>query len=717
MADLREQLRQADEDYLVGLSNKGIVKRAGKDLEKEMPAVAWTEEEARVTLKEETCVIRVPLGDSGCSCPSHSVCRHVVTAILWLKQRLEAEPDTKAPGEGNEPERKEPPEASAGAKTGQEESGGTPANGRAFDELLGVSTARLQRACGSQRFRRFLARVRAGEEAAVTETSIVTVVLPGEQTVVKLLEPLSHSTCSCHSRELCPHKAQALLAYQLKKGRVSLKELEALLEEEASFDLEEVRTAADAVCEAVEGQLATGLARQSKDVEESLERLAVLCRQAGLAQLENRLREAEGEYRQYFERSAAFRPGELAGRLLFVYDRAGRIRETQNQERLRSLAGSFRDRYEPAGTLRLMGMGVRSFASKSGYEGETWYFLETETRKWYTWTDARPVFYEGMKKRPDLKEGAPAPWSLGCRREQLLGLSFELEGAKAAGDGRLSASQETRGRVTGSRDLQAAAFTESVIWDYEEVLRKYFGPGTARKKPKRLALVGAVRWEAPKFDPVAQYFSWELCDGAGRRLSVSVKYTKEERLTIRLLERLEHRLRDRGCETFVCFGSLYLENGRLCLYPIEFYPLSTGPEAVREEGTAPAPAKEGEAKSAKTGCLADLPAVETASRYVDETFQMLTDLFTGGLFSAAGELEEALFLLGEEGERLGLHQAARELGQIGGLLQEKRRHVEFSPAPVIDAMGRLWRYLTACREKAAYDEAMRRMEPPGREQG
>ena len=121
----------------------------------------------------------------------------------------------------------------------------------------------------------------------MTETSIVTVVLPGEQTVVKLLEPLSHSTCSCHSRELCPHKAQALLAYQLKKGRVSLKELEALLEEEASFDLEEVRTAADAVCEAVEGQLATGLARQSKDVEESLERLAVLCRQAGLAQLEN----------------------------------------------------------------------------------------------------------------------------------------------------------------------------------------------------------------------------------------------------------------------------------------------------------------------------------------------------------------------------------------------------------------------------------------------
>ena len=37
-AELHAALRQADEDYLIGLSNKGTVKRAKKDLEGLTPA-------------------------------------------------------------------------------------------------------------------------------------------------------------------------------------------------------------------------------------------------------------------------------------------------------------------------------------------------------------------------------------------------------------------------------------------------------------------------------------------------------------------------------------------------------------------------------------------------------------------------------------------------------------------------------------------------------
>lgn len=689
MTNIKEQLRQVDEEYLIGLSNKGIVKRAGKDLEKESPTVEWTETEAQVALKEETCVICVPLGDSRCSCPSRSICRHVVAAILWLRQEVEAEPEPAAETEGK-----------AQAEDDKAKRGET----APFWELLQVPTARLQRACGSQRFRRFLSNWRAGEEATVEETSIITVTLPWEGAVVKLLEPLEHSSCSCHSRELCPHKAQALLAYQLKKGRVSLAELEAFLESETSFDLEAVREAAAAVQESVAGQFANGLARQSQEAEESLERLAVLCHRAGLAQMENRLREAAGEYRQYFGRSAAFRTAGLAGRLLFLYNRACRLEAAGSQEALRRLAGSFRDRYELVGRLRLMGIGVRSFASKSGYEGETWYFLEMTQRKWYTWTDARPTFYEGVKKRAAATENAPAPWNLGCSRQQLLELEFELAGAKAASGGRLSASQETRGETVGRRNLQSAAFRESIVWNYENLLREAFLPGQAQGQRERLVLTGAVRWAEPKFDPVAQRFSWQLYDARGHELLVSVKYTKKERLTIQLLERLEKRMWSRGCETLVCFGSLYLENGRLCLYPIELYPQTTRP--VDECANERPAVQEGSGILRKK---ADLSAVQTISRYIDETFGLLTDLFTGGLLSGSEETAAAFWQWSEDGERLGLHQAAKELRQIGGCLQEKRHHMEFSPEPAIAAIERLWRYLTACREKLSYDEAALRM--------
>ena len=86
MDTLKEMLKHADDDYLTGLCNKGTVKRAYKDLGQETPAAKWQETEAEVALKEETCVIRMPLGESTCSCPSRSICRHIVTAILWLKQ-------------------------------------------------------------------------------------------------------------------------------------------------------------------------------------------------------------------------------------------------------------------------------------------------------------------------------------------------------------------------------------------------------------------------------------------------------------------------------------------------------------------------------------------------------------------------------------------------------------------------------------------------------
>lgn len=676
MADIREQIRQADEDYLTGISNKGIVKRAGKDLEKETPTVSWNGEEAQVALKEETCVIRVPLGDSTCSCPSTNICRHVVTAILWLRGELKKE-------------------AEAGQPTGlcPSKEAGLPEASHDFSELGQIPAVRLKRACGGQRYRRLLSHLRAGDEPSVTETSIVTVRLPWEEAVVKLLTPLEHSTCTCHSRELCAHKAQALLIWQLQKGLVSLEQLEALLEEEEVLDMEAVRAASSAVRAASLEQLNTGLSRQSPEVGEALERLAVLCHRAGLARLENRLRETEETYRQYFARSAAFRTGELAGRLLLLYNQAGRIHKEEKQEELQRLAGSFRESYEPVGNLHLMGVGARSFTSKNGYEGETWYFLEVNQRRWYTWTDARPVFYEGVKNRTGQIENTSAPWNLSCRREELSQLEFELSGARAAAGRRLSASQETRGQLLGSRNLETPAFAESIVWDYEKLLRERFQPGEAREKGGRLALVGAAGWEEPVFDRVAQRFSWELHDEKGRSLEVRVKYTKKEQLTIQFLERLESRLRGQKRESAVFFGALYLEEGRLCLYPIEFYP-----QAFRrpEEVTA---AMEEENRIPEA-------AVKALSHYVEEAFSLLSDLFTSGLASASPETVSALQQLSEDGERMGLDLAARELGRLNGLLQEKRHRMEFSPEPAADVMERLWRYLTVCREKLFYDEAV-----------
>ena len=99
MEELKTFIQQVDDDYLIGLSNKGTVKRAYKDLEQQLQLEAeiqtshfiWNENNIKVTLKEETCTICKPLGESTCSCPSKSICRHIITAILWIKKAMESE--------------------------------------------------------------------------------------------------------------------------------------------------------------------------------------------------------------------------------------------------------------------------------------------------------------------------------------------------------------------------------------------------------------------------------------------------------------------------------------------------------------------------------------------------------------------------------------------------------------------------------------------------
>ena len=68
MEELKRLLIQAGDEYLTGLSNRGMVKRAYKDLEQETPEVSWNGNEAEVRLKDAVCRIKVPLGDSACSC-------------------------------------------------------------------------------------------------------------------------------------------------------------------------------------------------------------------------------------------------------------------------------------------------------------------------------------------------------------------------------------------------------------------------------------------------------------------------------------------------------------------------------------------------------------------------------------------------------------------------------------------------------------------------
>ena len=108
--------------------------------------------------------------------------------------------------------------------------------------------------------------------------------------------------------------------------------------------------------------------------------------------------------------------------------------------------------YEPAGDMELIGTTAEAFQSRNGYQGETVYFLKRIQKKWYTYTSARPVYYDSRGRRGRMEKAA-APWGLNVSLEELAGTGVCLKQAKAGKTGRLSSSQDTKGMITGKHSF------------------------------------------------------------------------------------------------------------------------------------------------------------------------------------------------------------------------------------------------------------------------
>ena len=159
---LYSALLSADEDYLIALCNKGTVNRAKKDLSAMQPEVTQMEGEAvTLTVGDTACTITVPLGSSTCTCPSSSMCRHRISAILWLKEQAAQESapsEETAASSGEEPPEKVEEELAALLST--------------------YPTQGLTRQLGERRVSALVQRESAGEGASIREGSAVTVELP-----------------------------------------------------------------------------------------------------------------------------------------------------------------------------------------------------------------------------------------------------------------------------------------------------------------------------------------------------------------------------------------------------------------------------------------------------------------------------------------------------------------------------------------------------------
>ncbi len=547
MADWKEQLAEIDDEYLIGLTNKGIVKRAYKDKETAVVKILKLEEEAALQIDGETVILSLPLGDSKCSCPSRSICKHIISGILFLKEQTACSDED------------------AEDITSEENTDSTDKRETLWNEIRSFPEKDLLKVMGTRRLASFLTRVGKEVRPEIEESSVFTIQLPGENITVKLLSPLEYSSCSCHKKELCVHKAEAILWCRLKAGVFSLKDLEEFQKKDSPLDTVQIKNAAVQMKDYLEELMTTGLSRVSPDVTDSLERFAIISHNAGLADFERAFRGLGTLYQSYLSRQASFLTVDLMKKLTGLYSRVNNILETEGIAQLVKEAGEFHADYLAVGVLDLTGITIEHFEDVSGYEGETVYFLETNKDKWYTYTVARPVFYDKRKKWGNPQK-AEAPWGLNCSLENLIRLRIHLRDAKCDERRRLSSSKETRGEILGNRSPYP---NEIPGWYYEDFSR-LFSERIAEQSDsaenawgRDLVFIQPAFCEKAVFSGAEQMLSMVLYDSKKREIILELPYSKEEARSIRYLEKI--REDDPPC--FI--GKIYLRDGRIRLIPVD----------------------------------------------------------------------------------------------------------------------------------------------------
>ena len=543
---LQQALADADENYFIGISNKGIYKRACKDLEDADISVSYQDDQAEIQISGETCLIKNPLWESSCSCPSRSVCRHLISAMLWLKENSEADIDSEEPDFPEEEIPETLPEMLR-------------------QELSGVSAVQIKKAMGKS-LKNFLSEI---QKIQLEESSILSGTLP-DGTAVRLVYPLANATCACHKKELCQHKAAVILAWQLKENLIQLSafdEQEKLISESENKIIQE---SADRSYALLCDVLKWGLVRMPENMAEHLEASAVQSHALRMADAEKMLRDLGNRLSDCRERRAVFQTDSFMQKLCECADYLNTLR-TQNISE--EMLGQFRRNYETLNSdLTILPIGRRT-VDNSEYAGEVYYFLnldESADCRFLTFSDIRPVFYEGMKN-PHRRD-AVIPWNAGVPMRALMKSKMTLKNAKIS-DGKLSGSKETVIALKSNANLSCPEVQNLIYTDFRKL-----AVDTAQNHMENLCFIYAKTCIDSYFDTHIQKYQMEIADTQGNIIMIQVRYQAETKDFIQLLEKIGKDMISHPEKIYTWLCSAYFEDGKLVLFPIEVYDFIEIPE-------------------------------------------------------------------------------------------------------------------------------------------
>ncbi|WP_280152677.1 SWIM zinc finger domain-containing protein [Piscinibacter sp. XHJ-5] len=536
---LLEQLRRFDEDAFVALANKGLLRRAQKDLEKQAATIS-AEAQDRLELRFGEHTIRFDArgpAQASCSCPAAGVCQHILAAMISLQRMAApAAADDDAPSAA----------------------GGSNAQADLSAALLAIPQAALERHAGAAGYRwawQFVQDLDLPDDLGLGGDTHLVIDLKRPRLRLRYMgggvDALIPDT---ETKQLAKYQVAAVLACRQALGADVMPPPARAKPKTAALDLgkdhalpEDVDNAEAAsrvrlrasVQQVLQDCLQLGLSHLSPAMRDRFATLAVWAQGAQYHRLALLLRRVADHVELLLERAAGADEHRLFDELALVHGLLGALASADAKGAAPAhLVGRSRSEYAAASTLELIGVGASAWRSASGYVGLTMMFWSPEEQRFFSCTDARAELQRGFD--PLARYKAPGPWSGLGAPQQATGRRVRLVSAQVNAQGRLSGSDTTHVTL---QPAGALATHLQPIADWADLLeRRAHARRSLLAEPQPLqdwVTLAPARFGAARFDPIRQTLAWPLVDAADRVLHAELVYSPFTEHAIQRIERLQ----------------------------------------------------------------------------------------------------------------------------------------------------------------------------------
>ena len=496
------------------LANKGLLRRARKDIEKglEIEVVDTTYELLKIQVS--TFVVSMPATgpvNATCNCPAPGICQHILAAGLFLQN-------------------------SAG-QTSNEKVVATEDSIR--DEIALLTPETLKEWIGAAEYRKAVALLEKNTLPAIIEYGETVVIrLMPSATEVRFVPRAGLAGMILPKQNSKRAGVAAVLALRQSLGF----ERPASVTQQSLVELTGTprsrKEILDSACSLLEDAVSVGLSHASETLVSRLVTLAVSAQGAQMPRVALALKSVSDEVKSILRREARADEARLLLLIARVYALMDAIRSGGDNQSVTALAGTSRGQYIDVPEIELAGVGAYTWQTGSGYVGLTIMFWANQ-KEFLSWSYARPEIQRVDARQRFYGEG---PWEGAQSPQQVAASNLKLRHARRTAAGRLSGSTKTAALVLSPVAPETLDFGNRLFILWGDLHRYVAGKqplGLHEPNPlDQIVVVQPQQFGERRFEPLNQTFYWEIYDQLGQPLTLALPFRDWTKESIKTLEQL-----------------------------------------------------------------------------------------------------------------------------------------------------------------------------------